>query len=149
MVGIMNDELNDIYFRARTTMGKNLPPQSDGPPLLMVQLERLAAYSADAPWEYHEKILTEDVANDLVVCLRKFAYPFFEKYASLQGVMDGSKERMPGFAFPWYAPIILIKLGRLDDARTYGENYARHLPDDEHAAEFRNYVAILFKMLLR
>ena len=117
----------------------------------MVDLERLAAdcpaCSTEAPWEYHGEILTEDVADDVVACLRKFAYPFFQNYASLEKLMDGSKERMPGFAFPWFAPIILLKLGRAEDAKKYAENYARFLSDEEAALEYREYFAVLLKML--
>jgi hypothetical protein len=150
MAGIMNDELNDIRLRACEMAGQKTQRRLDSPPIIMVDLERLAAdcpaCSKDAPWEYHEEILTVGVADNLVTCLRTFAYPFFEKYASLQSLMDASKERMPSFGFPWFAPIILIKLGRVDDAKTYAGNYARFLPDDEHGSEYRKYVEKLFKM---
>lgn len=151
MVGTINDEIRDISYRARAMIGKHLERRPDGPPLLMVDLERLAAdcpaCSTDAPWEYHGQILTLDVVDEFVACLRKYGYPFFEKYASLQATMDASKERMVGFAFPWFAPIVLIKLGRVDDAKTYADNYAHWLPDAEHASQFRAYFNLLLKML--
>lgn len=151
MAGIMNDELYDISCRAKAMVGQAPERRLDGPPIIMVDLERLAAAcpacSENAPWEYHGEILTDDVAQDLVACLRKFAYPFFRKYASLQGLMDGSKERMPGFAFPWFAPIILIKLGQLDDAKKYAEHRASWLPDDELGSKYREYFNALLKVL--
>lgn len=62
--------------------------------------------------------------------------------------MGASKKRMVGFVFPWFAPIILIKLGRVTDAKTYADNYARWLPDDEHGREYREYFNVLLKLLL-
>ena len=151
IVGIMNDELREISYRAREMRRSPMERRPDGPPIIMVDLERLAAdcpaCSENALWEYHGEILTVDVADDLTACLREFGYPFFEKYASLEGLMDGSKERMPGFAFPWFAPIILIKLGRLDDAKKYAEYRASWLPDDELGSEYRKYFTALLEML--
>lgn len=150
-VGIMNEELKEIYYRAKTTMGKTLERQPDTPPVLRVELERLAAdcpaCSTEAPWRYHGKTLRPDVADDVVSCLHKYAYPFFEKYASLQAVIDGANERLASFAFPLFAPMILIKLGRADDARNLAETYLRRLPHDELGSEKREYFKTLFEML--
>jgi len=151
MAGIMNDELSEIYYRAQALAGKKLERRIDTPPILMVDLERLAAdcaaCSTKAPWAYRGEILADSVAVDLVDCLRKFAYPFFAKYSSLQSLLDASKERLVGYAFPWFAPLILIKLGRMGDAKTYAANYSRHLPDDEPGAEYRNYFNAVLRLL--
>jgi len=152
MAGIMNTELNDIYLRAKASVGNAVEKRLDGPPLLMVDLEKLAAdcasCSKDAPWEYHGEILTEVVVGDLVDCLRRFAYPFFEKYSSLEAIMEGAKERMAGYALPWFAPIILIKLGRIADAKAYAEHRSRWLPDDEHGKEYQRYCEALMSTRL-
>ncbi|HLY06562.1 MAG TPA: hypothetical protein VKR31_12525 [Rhizomicrobium sp.] len=150
-VGIMNEELKEIYYQANTNMGKTPERHPDTPPLLRIELERLAAHcpacSTEAPWRYQGKTLTPDVADDVVWCLRKYGYPFFEKYASLQALVEGWKERLTSFAFPLFAPIVLIKLGRTNDARVFVENYTRRFPDDELGSEKRKYFKTLFEML--
>lgn len=121
------------------------------PPLFHAELERLAAdcaaCSAEAPWRYRGKTLTLNVADDVVACLRQYAYPFFEKYASLQGLIDASKVGFVGFAFALFAPIVRVQLERVDDARTYAENWLRRLPQDEIGMEYREFFKTLFKMI--
>lgn len=151
MAGLMNDELDEIFCRARGMAGMGSTRRPDGPPIIMVDLEKLAAdcaaCSTEAPWEYHGEVLSEDVAHKLVECLRNYAYPFFDKYASLEGLINGSRDRMPGFAYQWFAPIIYIKLGQVDVAKTYAANYARHVPVEELSSQYQKYFEAVLKLL--
>ncbi len=151
MVGVFSEELIDIRIRAFELMGRKLDRRQDGPPLIMTTLEQLAAdcaaCSERAPWHFNESLLTVDVAGDLVGCLRRYAFPFFQTHVSLQSMMDAWKDGMGGYALPSYVPIIFVKLGRLDDLATYVELRVQKSPDESHANEYREYVQVLIKML--
>jgi hypothetical protein len=158
MVGIIGDELIDIHVRARALMGIEIPRGPAGPPVIMASFEALAkdchACSAGAPWHFTGEFLKMQVATDLVECLRKYAYPFFAAHSSLETVFQAYKTGIGGagggsIAFPFFAPIILIELGQLDDLMRYVEHRVRKPGYDEaRAADYREYVSMVQKILL-
>jgi len=150
LIGVFDEELFDIRMRALETLGRTFPRRQDGPPLIMPTLERLAANcpacSTDAPWRFSGEILKTSVADDLVACLRKHAYPFLQAHASLPAVFDAWKNKMGGYSMPFYVPIVLIKLARLDALTTYVDSRLRRIPDEGHALEYRQYVNTILRM---
>ena len=132
-------------------MGKKVDRRQDGPPLIMTTLEQLAAdcaaCSEKAPWHFDENLLKADVAGDLVGCLRRYAFPFFQTHVSLQSMMDAWKDGMGSYALPNYVPIIFIKLGRLDDLATYVELRAQKSPDEMPCQRIPGICTDLLRML--
>ena len=152
VVGTFSRELTAIRAKALDTIGKKRNrEQSDGPPLIMANLEKIAAKdsrcSKNAPWHYSGMPLGEDAAEGLLFCLREHAYPFFQAHISLLSIVEAMKRGMGGMALPNYLPIILIKLRLLDDLSSYVDRRVLSAKDEVQGLEYRKYVDALLKML--
>lgn len=162
-VGVYNQKLKDIVNAAWLKIGfpSQQPPDS-GPPLIMTDIERLIGNDPDCKaresWdidldaldlqnlqEYPE--LMPSVADDLVYCLRKKAYPFFADHMTFQSIWDAACQRMGSPALANYFPLLLIKLGRRNDVMKYVEERLRNVQDQKYVKDYRAYVEELLKLM--
>jgi hypothetical protein len=150
-VGIYSEDLVRIHKQAQLSLGDAEKEEPGvGPPLIMVTLERLIERDPDCTarisWHYHGNAQTTgpelktEVADDLVYCLRKKAYPFMDAHLSLEAVVDAARAGMPSPALHFYVPIILLKMGRRGDVPKYVESWSRGQPDKTVVASFERYV---------
>jgi hypothetical protein len=156
-VGVYNEEFRRIAHDAFAKIGRpSQQPPDSGPPLIMTPLERLIAGDADCEkydaWDYHGtdsdpgKELGVSAADDLVYCLRKKAYPFFEAHTSLESIIRAGRE-MPSPALAMYEPIFLVKLGRRDDVLKYVARRMRSSPEMSAALKLQEYAKVLLETM--
>jgi hypothetical protein len=165
VVGVYNQDLLNIAGAAREKIGSpSLQPSDTGPPLIMANLEQVIGDDPDCKarlsWNFEVQDhhiadpssvpeLKAEVADDLVYCLRKKAYPFFSNHMTFQSIWDAIRERdaMPSPALRNYFPIILMKLGRRDDVPRFVQEQIRQISNERVAADFRNYVDALLTVV--
>jgi hypothetical protein len=152
-VGVYNEEFRRIAHDAFAKIGRpSRQPPDSGPPLIMTPLECLIEGDKDCEshdsWDYRGtesnpiKELDVSAADDLVYCLRKKAYPFFEAHASLESIIRAANE-MPSPALSMYEPIFLIKLGRRDDVMEYVARRTLRSPEESAARKLEEYARVL------
>jgi len=155
-VGVYNEDVRRIAIAAREKLNRRRSNRLDaGPPLIIVPIERLIGDDADClkrvSWNYTEdkppieQILKTSVADDLVYCFRKKAYPFFAAHMSFESIFEAARAGMSSFAFEHYVPIILVKLGRLADVGRYvAEQVKRH---PQSAQRYENYASTILEIM--
>lgn len=164
-IGVYNEELVNIGARARAMVGYPRTQGPDtGPPLIMKTLEQLIGGDPDCQkhltWhmDLGEHIaagrnympeLKAEVADDVVYCLRKKAYPFFAAHATFQSILDAvrTREAWPSPACIYYVPLILIKLGRRTDIQRFVNEQVAHMKNEDVASLYERYVDVLLKFV--
>jgi hypothetical protein len=155
-VGVYNEDVRRIAIAARQKTGQGNSHQIDaGPPLIIVPIERLIGDDADCleriSWNYTEdkppieRILKTSVADDLVYCFRKKAYPFFAAHMSIESIFDAARAGMSSFAMEFYIPIILVKLGRSADVGRYVQEQIKRHP--QSAQRYENYANAILEIM--
>ncbi|HTT82114.1 MAG TPA: hypothetical protein VMF67_01395 [Rhizomicrobium sp.] len=164
-IGVYNEELVNIGARARAMVGyPSTQPPETGPPLIMKDLEQLIGEDADCQkhltWHmdleehiaagrnYMPELKTE-VADDLVYCLRKKAFPFFVAHTTFQSIVDAisTRECWPSPACIHYFPLILIKLGLGKDIPRFVKERAAEMKNENVADLYERYVDALLKLV--
>jgi hypothetical protein len=162
-VGVYNNELVSIADAARLKLGRPSQQFPDsGPPLIMVTLERIIGNDTDCmkriTWipdlgsdnQSDPSPLADmksTVADDLVYCIRKKAYPFFAGHMTFQNIWDAGRQGMGSPALPDYIPLILMKLGRREDVTKYVDQRLKKIPNEKFASDYRAYVDELLKLV--
>ncbi len=163
VIGIYDETLVQTAHEAWANLGRpSRQPPDSGPPLIMASLERIIGDDSDCKgritWDFEVQdrhisdptlipALTPAVADDLVYCLRKKAYPFFSDHMSFQSIWDAARHGMGSPALPNYFPLILMKVGRRSDVMRYVDERLRDVKDEKFAADYRAYVQELLKLV--
>jgi hypothetical protein len=146
-VGVFSEEVLDLHASAVRSSGGDWKKSKDGPPLIMRNLQQLAENDPDCSqrmtWRYTGEELKLSVAEDVVYCFRKKAYPYVDAHLTYQSIVDAAMAGAASPAFQHFVPIILIKLGRFDDLTRFVEGWMSHLPNDEEVTKFQRYIAAL------
>jgi hypothetical protein len=154
-VGVYNDELVRIRDEAVETVGRlseHKAYKDAGPPLIMTLLDRLLGDDPDCTrrmsWHYNGDRcdtgleLPTSVADDVVYCMRKKAYPFFDAHLTLESIIEAARAGIPSFALANYVPIILLKMGRRKEVPAYVEGWTKRFTP-EIAGWMERYVDAL------
>jgi hypothetical protein len=148
-VGIFSEELENIHASTLRKTGGVWKKRKDGPPLIMINLQQLAENDPDCSqrmtWRYTGEELKQSVAEDVVYCFRKKAYPYIDAHVTYQSILDAAMAGRASPAFQHFLPIILIKLRRFDDLMTYVAGRKSHLRDNEEVTNFQRYVDALLE----
>jgi hypothetical protein len=164
-IGVFNEELVNIAARARAMVGypRTQPPDT-GPPLIMKNLEQLIGDDPECQkhvtWhmDLEEHIaarrnympeLKAEVADDVVYCLRKKAYPFFAAHTTFQSIVDAisTREAWPSPACRNYFPLILMKLGHRKDIPRFVQEQVAQINNENVASLYEKYVDALLKLV--
>jgi hypothetical protein len=155
-VGVYSEVVRKIGQAAFAKLGRPPHPVDVGPPLILVNIEEIMADDPDCvnhdTWDFTQGSnglgikLKPEVADDLAYCIKKKAYPFFETYASYQGIFDAALKGMASFAFKYYFPIVLMKLGRHDYATSYIDAQVKGAKTPNLAQRYRQYGDALLEM---
>jgi hypothetical protein len=150
-VGVFSEELLDARACALRRVGEVWKKRKDGPPLIMMNLQQLAESDPDCAkrmtWRYTGEKLKPSVADDVVYCFRKKAYPYIEAHLSYEAILDAAMKGRASPALQHFVPIILIELGRFDDLSTYLEGWkTRHRDYGTMASDYERYVHALLEM---
>jgi hypothetical protein len=155
-VGVYNEDVRRIAIAAWEKTGQSHSDRLDaGPPLIIVPIERLIGDDADClkhvSWNYEEdklpveRILKTSVADDLVYCFRKKAYPFFAAHMSFESIFDAARAGMSSFAMENYVPVLLVKLGRSADVGRYVQEQSKHHP--QSTQRYENYANAILEIM--
>lgn len=150
-VGVFSEKLLDVRACALRRIGEVWKKRKDGPPLIMTNLQQLAESDHDClqrmTWRYTGEALKPSVADDVVYCFRKVAYPYIEAHLSYEAILGAVMKGGASPALQHYVPIILIELGRFDDLSTYLEGWkAKHRDHEMMARDYERYVHALLEM---
>lgn len=147
-VGVYNQDYVRIHDEAIERIGRVYPgSEGAGPPLIMALLERLIADDPDCDHRVSWHIdrnnplrgFPTSVADDMVYCLRKKAYPFFDAHVSLESIVAAARAAMPSHAMEYYAPIIILKMGKREELPAYVQGWTKRFPPDT-AKRLERYV---------
>ena len=149
--GIVNLDINKNAKNAAVPVyGKNVMFEKGGPAILMVELHQLLNDSGETKsWEYSGQELGENAIKDLVEAIHQHGPMFFEKYQSLETVLDGFREHVGyhTFAQMYLIPVVLSELHLLDEfdelVRGYSLSFGDDAPDME--SQYIRYIENLKK----
>jgi hypothetical protein len=93
--------------------------------------------------------LKTKVADDVVYCLRKKAYPFFAAHITFQSIVDAirTREAWPSPGCIYYFPLILIKLGLGKDIPRFVKERVAQMKNGDVADLYERYVDALLKLV--
>jgi hypothetical protein len=164
-VGVYNETIIGIARKAMAIVGPPSQQKPDtGPPLIMADLDRLIGDDPyclkhlswspelpDPPVSDPASVpdLKPAVADDLVYCLRKKAYPFFDAHRTFQNVADAMRygKFAPSPACINYFPLILIELGRRAEIPRFLKEQIEQMQNEEVANRFKRYVETLLELV--
>ena len=139
-VGVRHDELEAFVWRLR---GRNPQPT---PTLVRMLSYLMPENTANVAWEFHADDDADwaDQASNLATHVKRYAFPWMDRYSTLEDVLAGIDEGLSLFE-PELRPAALLLLGRRDDAlREIDERLAAIKDRADPAAEnFRAFANAL------
>jgi len=149
-VGVFSDELLNMRGCALKKLGVSEKKRRDGPPLIQLNLQQLIEgddnFMSQISWSYTGKALKQSVADDLVYCFRKKAYPYIDAHVSYAAVLDAVKKGRGSLSIQFYLPMILIKLGLIDDLSKLVDAHWARIVSADMSVNYGQYVNALLEL---
>lgn len=151
VVGVFNEDFLDAQSRALKKLGGPSGRSSNGPPFIMINLQQLAERDPDSrsriTWRFTGEELQPSVADDVVYCFRKSAYPYIDAHTSLEALWTAvADEGRASAGFFLHLPLLLIKLGRRDELRQLIAKYETRPIAVDREPTYGQYVRTLLEL---
>src|SRR5262249_39263383 len=149
-VGIFSDELLNMRAAALKKLGGSMKRRGDGPPLILINLQQLVEGDDDCvprmSWRYTGVPLKLNVADDVVYCFRKKAYPYINEHTSYAAILDAVKKGRGSPSVQFYLPMILIKLEFFDELSKLVDAHGNRIVSSDMSVNYGKYLRKLLEL---